>query len=124
MSPKSLPLLRPLLLLLALTGLIGAMTDETAAMKLQETMDEAERTMIVIEMAGDPGMINACIAMICILGPVGVGSDERLVLCKYSVYDHKKYWLRYYCLTYLTRHDLMFLTSQSVAFEGVADPCS
>ena len=25
---------------------------------------------------------------------------------------------------YLTRHDLMFLISQSVAFKGVADPCS
>ena len=100
------------------------MTDETAATKLQETTDEVERTMIVIEMAGDPGTINACTAMIYTLGPGGGGSDERLILRKHLICDHTKYWLPYCCLPYLTRHDLMFLTSQSVAFEGVVDPCS
>lgn len=82
-SQTSLPLLQPPLLLLALTGLIGAMTDETAATKLQETMEEVGRTMIVTVMVGDLGMINACTAMTCTLVPVGVGSDDKLILFRH-----------------------------------------
>ena len=120
----SLPLLRPPLLLLALTGLIGVMADETVATKLLETMDEVDRTMIVIEMTGDPGTISVCTAMTYTLVPVGVGSDDRSVLCKHSVYNHKNPCLPYCRLSYPTRHDLKYLTLQSMAFEGVADPCS
>ena len=87
-------------------------------------MDEVDHTMIVIEMAGDPGTISACTAMTYTLVPVGVGSDDRLILCKHSVHDHKNPCLPYCCLSYLTRLDLKFLTSQSMAFEGVVDPCS
>ena len=80
--------------------------------------------MIVIEMAGDPGTISACTAMIYTLVHVAVGSDDRLFLCKQSVHDHKNHCLPYCCLSYLTKLDLRFLTLQSMAFEGVVDPCN
>ena len=120
----NLPLLRPLLLLLALTGLTGAMTEEMVATKLQETMEEVGRTMIGIEMAGDPETISVCIAMTYTLVLVGVDSDDRLVLCEHHVHDHNNPCLAYCCLSNLTRHDLKYLSSQSMAFEGVSDPCS
>lgn len=123
-SRTSLPLLRPPLLLLALTALIGAMTEETAATKLQETMAEVGRTMIVIEMAGDPGTISACTATTYTLVLVGVDSDDKLVLIKHPVHDHKNPRLAYCCLSYLTRGDLKYLILQSMAFDGVSDPCS
>ena len=123
-SRTSLPLLRPPSLLLALTDLIGAMTEGMAATKLQEIMAEVGRTMIVIEMAGDPGTISACTATTYTLVLVGVDSDDGLVLSEHFVRDHKNPCLAYCYLSYLTRRDLKYLSLQSKAFEGVSDPCS